>query len=410
MPINTLKAALTIRGSCYFTTGVYNVLVPVAIYQLTGSLAMSGFFFLLENILKFTSYLYGGSWMKLGAAANAHGYVELGRWLSIPIFAIVYWYHGPWWGIAIASMLNQVANAFNNLLYEPRISRWGSGSPSAYAHQLKIDLLSNVLATLFTLVLSVYGVLALCFMVQSFGLYTWVKTHKALYAKDFESEALSPKPTLTAWALSESVRPLRSALSLSKKLWGVAFLSMALMWPIAIIFCNIPFFLEDGLGHAVTKDEVAWFTLVRTIVGFVALRWNIKQTEREGSWVHQHGVKVWVFLLTISLGLISVTHNWLFIFVMLTYNALVYLLIPVVRGLRQFYVPRDENRAAVTGFLIAWDSMLYIMASAVLSLGVTVSHAYVVTYIGSAVFLLIAMWLLDARAYLATMRLSFKGE
>lgn len=407
MSIATLKTALTIRGSCYTTNWAFNILVPVAIYQLTGSLAVAGFFFLIENTFKFLAYLYGGSCMKLCPAASTHKYAEWGRWLAVPLFALVYWLHGPWWGIAIASILNQLANAVNNLLYEPRVLQWGDGSSTAYAHQLKIDLFSSILTTLCTLILPVYGILAMCFAAQNFGLYTLRRYQFALYARDFEQEATRPAISLKSWALTESVRPVKAALGLSRQLWGVMFLTMALMWPLAVICGNIPFFLEDGLGHAVTKDEVAWFFLAVSLAGFGVLHWNVKQANKVNSWVHKYGVSLWVLLLVITLGLISVTHSWLFIAILLFYNSLVYLLIPTVRALRQSYIPNNENSTSTTGLMIALDSIQYIVAGAVLSVGISVSQAYVACYIGCAVFLLLAMWLLNVNKYFTTINIPF---
>lgn len=400
MTVSLIKSALSIRGACYFTTGVYNILVPLAIYQLTGSLALSGFFLFLEGCLKFAAYLYGGSLMKLVTSADTHLYIEIGRWLSVPLFALVYWYQGPWWGIAIASMLNQVANAFSNLLYEPRISRWGAGSPTAYAKQLNMDLLSNLVATLLTVALSVFGILLVTFFVQSYAVYLIYRDRSLLYQVDMEQEAARPPVSLGAWCKSEVFRPVHSLVSLSRPLWGVAFLSMALMWPIAIIFCNIPFFLEAGWGHTVSKDDVAWFTLLRTLVGYCTLRWVIKQTDKD-SWVSLYGTQIWLAILLVTLIPISFAIGWWYSVVLLVYNAMVYLLIPKVRGLRQANMPSDGNKEALTGFMIAVDSSLYIVASAALATGISIHQAYMLTYVGSALFLMMALFLLWPTQHLA---------
>ena len=63
-------------------------------------------------------------------------------------------------------------------------------------------------------------------------------------------------------------------------------------------------------------------------------------------------------------------------------------MIAKVRGLRQRTIPSDhKHRAAITGMAVALDSSLYIIASAILALGLSVNDAYVVTYVGSVVLL-----------------------
>jgi hypothetical protein len=76
----------------------------------------------------------------------------------------------------------------------------------------------------------------------------------------------------------------------------------------------------------------------------------------------------------------------------------VYILLAKVRNLRQTAIPADHpNRSALTGMAVSLDSSLYMMASGALATGFSVPQAYILAYVGSAVFLIGSLWLLRKR-------------
>ena len=307
---STFKAAMTIRTASGHITGAYSTLVPLAVYQLTGSLALSGLFFLIENFVKFSIYLYASSWFQLGKVSSFQTVAEIGRLLSIPVFAGVMYFHGPWWGVAIASILNHIAQAFGNFLYEPRIEKWANGIPHSYLYQIKADLLSGVIATLGVLFLPLNATFIALGIIQAYGVYTLWIHRAAMYQADIVVELARPAVQLATWAKAECLRPFKSLTQMSSEVWGVALLSMALAWPIAIIFCNIPFFLDDGLGRTVSKEDVALFALARMTVSFVALKAYLRFTSDTTSWMARYGTAMLIALLILMLIVVGLTHAW----------------------------------------------------------------------------------------------------
>jgi hypothetical protein len=313
-----LKTAMTIRTASGHVTGAYTILVPVAIYQLTGSLAMSGLFFLIENSVKFFIYLYGSSLLKLTSIPYAHAVAEIGRWLSIPLFAIIMYLDGPWWGVAIASIMNHMAQALTNLLYEPRINQWAEGDHHAYSYQLKADLFSGIVSTIIVLIAPLYIAFGALSIIQAYGSYLLYKNKNILYAHDLRLEQEREPVDLKTWMISEYSRPIKSIKEMSSELWGVVLLSMALMWPIAIIFCNIPFFLDAGFATSVSKSDVAWFTLIRTIMSFLILRNYMSLTKDKTSWLATNGTPYIIGLMSVLLLSMAITSSWVLAGVLLS--------------------------------------------------------------------------------------------
>lgn len=334
------------------------LLVPVLVFQLSGSLALAGLALVVEWAPKVGLYALGGTLVAWLSPARAHVLLDIVRLLALAALVACAQGIGGLWAVALAAAAYQGSNAISNVLFERAISHnWEADHRSeGHARCLRQDQLACFVALLAALaVQSPFAVATLALVIQGWSLRETLAHATSLHSlQDASADRLVVQ-------LAKDYRALCSPRLLT---FGLAYLALGL--PFAAANSFFVFMLYDGAAsQTVTMTALATLLLARVSIALLATHWLMPLLRRSGS-----------ELVLARLGLLGALACVLALALPAPSGVLVasatamgltqLLTLPFLRAARQSLIAAEvaepASRPGVTGLLSTGEAVAYLVA------------------------------------------------
>lgn len=350
-----------LRFAGYIGVSLNGIIVPVLIYQLTGSAAFAGFSMLIEWLPKLVLYVSGGRLAARWQPAKAHLFLEIARIAALSLLLLSSLNIASVLVISIAAATYQCANAVSNILFENLVTRWWSETTriSGHAVLVKRDVESGLIALLLgVLIHNPVVLLVMGTIIQALVVCLVFIWSKKLHA------CTTP--------VSEPIISIVSRIKHDLKylpgtgLLPLAFLGFGVGIPAALFYSALPFYLEAASPDWSSPDIVFMFGLTRTLLSISwlnMLQRTLKHFPDKGphlAW------SAFIWMTIGCAGIVSTTP------IMLLAGAFWISIAgafysPWARTTRQERLPEDTAaRLSLTGVLIATEAMSYLAAACLL--------------------------------------------
>lgn len=362
---SVFSQAIRVRGLGYASANFSALINPMLMYQLTHSLSLAGLSLILEWLPKLSVYLYGASWIQQFHARRMHRIVECMRFGAFLLLGSVAFHLLPWWGITLSGILFQSANALSNLLFERNTQHWNIISTQhTYSALLRADLLGSLSATIVSmLVADMHILIGIALAFQVFVMIVVQRYSRSLYQHtDHQPQEL------TTWVRTEMTTPFRLMQQVNGSIARYLLISMSLNLPVALVFTQMPFFLNHAYATTIDNQFFGMINFWRILSGFVYMQ---AMTHAASKGLHRpwHILSMIIFACSL-VGLFGEHH--FFVISMIAMGISFYGITPWLRGLRQEEILKHPEGCAMTGILIAMDAFVYLFAGMVAMLPISI--------------------------------------
>ncbi len=363
VPAQTSLARLRFLG--YFGVQVNALLVPLVVFQLTGSANLAGAALFIEWFPKLGLYFVSGSVVQRFGSAACHLGLELARVAALVGISLSTLGLGSVWVVSISAALYQCANAISNTIFERSVTHWWPTDSRAQGHalMLKRDQWGCLAALLCGLTLRDPQYLALLTLgVQALSSLAVVQLRRMVHPTSDSQGAA--RQGLRQQLLTD-FRAANQAV-----LWKLCGLAVLLSTPVALVFSALVFLLERAQpGIAGTTTWLSGLLLARTVASLVAMTWvqrQLRQPNREKA-MATGGLAM---LLMGCFALAPTEPVMPVCAAVILVGVAGYLYLPWLRTLRQeliaVHVPQN-SRSGATGILIGVEAGAYLVAAGLLS-------------------------------------------
>lgn len=275
------QALLRMRFSGYVGVQWVSLLIPVLLYQLTGSLALMGMIVMIEWAPKVFTYILGGSIVSRWGGSAAHQSLEGLRMLALVVLLACTLGHGGIATIVVASVTCQCANAISNVLFERGVSRNWEPPSRALGHMLHMrqDQMGCLIALLISIALdSATAVACLALISQGITVVQALrhapKVHPCYKSTDSSNETLDLAGQVKTDMKAVCKRPLITA-------W-VYYVASSV--PFAAVNSFVVFMLgANQPAAAVGIATMASVLLSRVVASLLVMQWALPRLAKTGS-------------------------------------------------------------------------------------------------------------------------------
>jgi hypothetical protein len=380
-----------LRFSAYVGVTLNGLLVPLVLYQITGSTSAAGLAVFAEWAPRIVLSVYGGHLAARLRSKHVHLALEIGRVVALVLLLLAVLRVVAWPVIAVAAALYQCTNALSNILFEALVSANWSQTTRSQGHASigQADMEAAMLASLAGwLLLKPQWVLgmALGLQVLVVGLVAlWRHRIHAALDTTRSSQALGIADIWKAWGAA------------GPRFKRIALLSAMTGLPLAAFLSALPFVLHAAFPRAsMNLHTMALMTGVRLVLAVVVLRWVgrvLKTRAHIPRWlvVGAYGA------LFVGATFVLTNAAWLVVTGVCLVAAGQVMAMPWLRTTRQALMPQDPaGRLGLTGFVVMADSSSYLCAA----LGIYASEGSMRALAGFcwlALAVAVASWLLSTR-------------
>lgn len=357
--------AIRARGLGFASANFSALINPMLMYQLTHSLSLAGLSLILEWLPKLSVYLYGASWIEQFHARRMHRTLEVMRLMAFVFLALVAFHVLPWWGITLSGILFQSANALSNLLFERNTQHWSIISTQhTYTSLLRADLLGSLSATVVSMMVPSMHILI--GIAMAFQMTVMIITYR--YSKRLYQHTEHQPRLLRTWVQEEVTTPFRLVQTINGSVLRYLIISMSLNLPVALVFTQMPFFLNHAYGTTIDNQFFGMINFWRILTGFLYMQ---AMTHASSKGHDRRWQILSMVLFGVSLMGLFGNHH-LFVVAMIAMGISFYGITPWLRSLRQREIQKHPEGLAITGILIAMDAFVYLFAGMVAMLPVSI--------------------------------------
>lgn len=338
------------------------LLVPLLVFQVTGSASLAGAALVVEWLPKLALYLVGGSLIQRFSGAAVHVSLDVARLVALCALLASALGFGGLWLVAAAAATYQCANALSNVLFERAVTQWWPRERHSAGHALLLqrDQLGCFLVLAFALTVSMPEVLAaVALVLQALALGL------VLHARGVIHRESRPHQRANLWA---QIRGDLGAVA-HRPPAGFAVMALMLAVPAATVLSSILFYLDQA--EPKLAQPAAWMAgilLARAGISLLALEW-VKKRLLPGA-DKRLAVAGFVLSLVAAVPLIvpGTTGLVLAVSIVVLGTASCFYL-PWLRAERQALIERlvpAQNRRGATGVLIAVEACSYLIGAGLL--------------------------------------------
>lgn len=344
------------------------LLVPLLVFQLTGSAAFAGLAMAVEGVPKLLMYLMGGSFIRRLSPTRAHTGLEAIRLLSLGVLLLAALGFGDMVSVGLAAACFQCANAVSNIIFETAVTRWWGESRRTQGHafMLQRDQLGCAIALLLGIATGSALWVAVCAVVcQAALLLSLLPRLSMLYPEEQTTAAASAREGNVLVHVKEDI-----AIACNKHLVRFAALTLLLAVPSALIFSALIYLLKATAPNI--EDPARWISailLARAVLATFVLE-AVQQLLRRAPARESLLTRFGLILMLAATPIVTLAHNLVSLLgavAVLATSGLFFL--PWVRAQRQEllakWVPAQSTHG-VTGILSSAEASSYLVSAALL--------------------------------------------
>lgn len=357
-----------LRMGGYASVQFNALLVPLLVFQLTGSAAFAGLAMAVEGVPKLLMYLMGGSFIRRLSPTNAHIGLEVIRLLSLGVLLLAALGFGNMASVGLAAACFQCANAVSNIIFETSVTRWWGEAwrTQGHAFMLQRDQLGCVIALLLGIATGSAFWVAICAVVcQGALLLALLSQISSLYPKN---EAMSESSAREGNVLAHVKEDI--VIACNRHLVRFAALTLLLGVPSALIFSALIYLLKATSPDI--EDPARWISailLARAVLATFVLE-AVQQLLRRAPAKESLLTRFGLLLMLGATPVVTFAHDLVSLLsavAVLATSGLFFL--PWVRAQRQElltkWVPAQSTHG-VTGILSSAEASSYLVSAALL--------------------------------------------